>query len=275
MHCLAVLVVFGCFSSNTWQKCLAAIIIILANTRLLIISFPLSAFMFLYLSLGVNKNFYKKILTARTSLFNIGLSKGKNMTQKMTIWESLEKTDPKYTKPFKRPGGFSGTSINPTYAIKRMTEIFGVCGVAWGVYKPEFQLVELKTGEIMVYCTLSVWITTENGSSTLYGVGGDRVASIGKNGMSGDDEAFKKAYTDAVINALKFIGNAADLHLGMYDDSKYVNDLRQHFAEDPTDEFNEIISLLEKGTPREDLRPRVTKIWALLSKEQQNRLAAK
>lgn len=149
-------------------------------------------------------------------------------SKNMSLWDCLEKTDPKYTKTFKRPGGFSGTAQNPTYAIKKMTGIFGSCGTGWGFEKPEFQFITANEGEVLIYCTITLWYIGEGGEKhVVYGVGGDKSVSKTKYGLSGDDEACKKATTDALTNAMKYIGMAADIHLGMYDDSKYINSLKQ------------------------------------------------
>ena len=48
--------------------------------------------------------------------------------------------------------------------------------------------------------------------------------------MAPDDEAFKKAYTDAVNNALKFVGVGADIHMGQFEDSKYMKQVAEQFA---------------------------------------------
>lgn len=147
-------------------------------------------------------------------------------------WAELEKTDPKYTKQFSRPGGFKGTAQNPTYAIKKMTNHFGPAGVGWGLGKPEFTLVHGQDGEVLVYCVLELWYIDGDIKAITYGVGGDFAVSKNKNGLRADDEAFKKATTDAMTNAMKTIGVAADLHLGMFDDSKYVNAVDKEFREE-------------------------------------------
>lgn len=149
---------------------------------------------------------------------------------KTDLWDRLGKTDPKHTKQFKRAGGFSGTAIKPMWAFRRMTEEFGPCGIGWGVDKPEFQVVQAGE-ETLVYCTVSIWY--ENANGHVFGVGGDKVAGKNKYGLSTDDEAFKKAYTDALSNALKLIGMGADVHMGMFDDSKYVAEMRAEFADEP------------------------------------------
>lgn len=153
------------------------------------------------------------------------------MTENTALWDKLGKTDPKHTKPFKRAGGFSGTAIKPMWSYFRMTEEFGPCGTGWGVGEPVFQVVPAD-GEMLVYCTASIWYGKEK--STVYGVGGDKAVGKFSSGIRSDDEAFKKAFTDAVTNALKMIGVGADVHMGMFDDNKYVNTMKEEFpANDP------------------------------------------
>jgi hypothetical protein len=147
---------------------------------------------------------------------------------KTDLWDRLGKTDPAHTKPFKRSGGFSGTSIKPIYSYRRMTEEFGPCGEGWGINEPSFQVVTGSEGEVLVYCTVSIWHGTKD--KTVFGVGGDKVVVKQSSGLRGDDEAFKKAFTDGVTNALKLIGVGADVHMGMFDDDKYVNTLKQEIA---------------------------------------------
>lgn len=146
----------------------------------------------------------------------------------MQIWDALGKTDPAHTKDFSRAGGFKGTALRPMWAIKRLTEQFGPYGVGWGSGEPRFDLVHGQEGEVMVYCTVSVWHTDR--ANIGYGVGGDKAIARNKNGLFHDDEAFKKAHTDAVMNGFKMIGVGADIHMGMYEDSKYVAQIEREFA---------------------------------------------
>ena len=50
----------------------------------------------------------------------------------LALWNSVQATDPAYTKSFSRSGGFRGTAINHTYQQKRATEAFGPKGLGWG-----------------------------------------------------------------------------------------------------------------------------------------------
>lgn len=145
------------------------------------------------------------------------------------LWDRLGKTDPKHTKPFKRSGGFSGTSIKPIYSYRKMTEEFGPCGTGWGINEPSFQVVSGSDGEVLVYCTVSIWHGERD--RIVFGVGGDKAVVKQSSGLRTDDEAFKKAFTDGVTNALKMIGVGADVHMGMFDDDKYVNSLKEEFSD--------------------------------------------
>ena len=155
----------------------------------------------------------------------------------LELWEALRVTPTTATKPFQRAGGFRGKSIDPMYRYRRMTEHFGPCGKGWGIGKPEYQIVPAGD-EILVFCILDVWWMTPDKTGeihSLIGVGGDKVLTKGKYGISADDEGFKKAMTDAVGNAMKYIGIGADVYMGQHDDDKYVRAL-QH-QEDDAREF--------------------------------------
>jgi hypothetical protein len=165
------------------------------------------------------------------------VEKAKKEPDNLRVWNVLAKTDPRHTKPFKRAGGFSGTAVKPIWVVKRLTELFGPCGEGWGIGEPSFQVVTGDNREVMVYCTVSCWHGSPE--NVLYGVGGDKIVThIKANAQynrperwENDDEAFKKAFTDAVNNAFKFVGVAADVHMGQFDDSKYLKEVAAEFAE--------------------------------------------
>lgn len=154
------------------------------------------------------------------------------MSDNLTIWNTLGRTSPDQTKGFSRAGGFRGTAVKPVYTEQKMTELFGPCGIGWGFSEPTFQLVPGSDGQTAVYCWLSLWYVHGGARSMpVPGVGGDMVIVKQSSGLRTDDEAFKKAFTDAIGNAMKHIGMSADVHMGRFDDSKYVNELRREDAE--------------------------------------------
>lgn len=167
------------------------------------------------------------------------------------LWDKLGKTDPKQTKSFSRSGGFKGTAIKPMYSFHRMTETFGPCGTGWGVNQPSFQVVPGTDGESLVYCIASIWHGSKD--QVVFGVGGDKVVVKYASGLKSDDEAFKKAFTDAITNALKLIGVGADVHMGLFDDSKYVSSLKQEMTQkadteaDPQSAIGKAVTLTERN----------------------------
>lgn len=150
----------------------------------------------------------------------------------LRIWDALGKTDPKHTKGFQRSGGFKGTAVKPMWSNLRMTEMFGPCGIGWGMEKPTFETRE-AADEMLVFCTVALWYIEGETRAFVYGVGGDKYLIKQTSGLRTSDEAFKMAYTDALGNAMKFIGVAADVHMGLFDDSKYVESMKAEFAPKP------------------------------------------
>ena len=150
----------------------------------------------------------------------------------LEIWNKLGKTDPAQTKYFKRSGGFKGTAIKPVYTEQKMTETFGPVGTGWGFSEPTFKVEPGANGEMLVFCWLTLWYVHDGKrSDPIPGVGGDKLVAKFSSGLSSDDEAFKKAFTDAIGNAMKHLGMSADVHMGRFDDSKYVNDMNREVAE--------------------------------------------
>lgn len=146
----------------------------------------------------------------------------------LRIWNTLGKTDPKHTKGFKRSGGFAGTAVKPIWQTMRLTEYFGPAGSGWGMDEPTFQTVTAGE-EILVFCTVGLWYREGETMARVYGVGGDKVMGKNKYGPFTNDEAFKASYTDALSNAMKQIGVAADIHMGLFDDEKYVREAKREF----------------------------------------------
>jgi hypothetical protein len=165
------------------------------------------------------------------------------MSENTKLWDMLGRTDPAHVKKFKRAGGFEGTAIKPMWSYRRLTEEFGPCGYGWGVGEPSFQVVPGDNREVLVFCTVSAWYVCDGEKRFVHGVGGDKIVTHIKANdkyktperWQNDDEAFKKSFTDAVTNAFKLIGVGADVHMGLFDDNKYVNDMRQEFADPPPD----------------------------------------
>lgn len=150
----------------------------------------------------------------------------------MRVWDALIGTDPQHTSTFKRAGGFSGTAMRPMWAIKHMTEQFGPIGIGWGFEETGQKIIEAGE-EMLVYSKASVWYA--DGAQIAHTPsqwGGDKIMVKRRDGsVQSDDEAPKKALTDAVLKCLSYIGLGADIHLGQFEDSKYVEEINQQYRE--------------------------------------------
>ena len=148
------------------------------------------------------------------------------MSDNLKLWNAVEKTDPKYTKAFSRAGGFSGTAINATYLIRKATELWGPVGNAWGFDIADEKYVPGCEGTVIH--VVRIQFRHPEGAFPTFG----QTTFVGKNknGPFTDEEAPKKSLTDAITKALSMLGFAADVHLGLYDDNKYVNDRKAEFG---------------------------------------------
>lgn len=147
-------------------------------------------------------------------------------------WEALFRTDPTFTKPFVGPGGFRGTATSPTFLHLQLTEHFGPIGEGWGCGRPEWQIINAGEQGILIYCTVECWYKDTDGERRfLPGVGGDRAVKKDNRGTFPDDDAAKKAITDAIGNAFSRLGAGADIRLGLFNDVKYLAQTKEDFQQ--------------------------------------------
>lgn len=99
--------------------------------------------------------------------------------------------------------GAAGLSdINPQWRIERMTELFGPVGTGW-TWEP----VDVTERDGVLYAHVVVIYYDFGGkqSKPIHGYGGT------KFGMKDDSDIYKSTMTDAVSNALRYLGIGADV----------------------------------------------------------------
>ena len=146
-------------------------------------------------------------------------------------WDQLKKTDPVFTKKVNK--GFGEiTTIDPISQIMKMTEVFGPIGEGWN-YK-----VEYKTTADLVFAEVKVAhkkLCTTGDTINMYEWDWYgpvcSVQKLWRKTGALDDEAPKKAMTDALTKALSHLGTSADVFLGLHDNSKYVENLKKEINE--------------------------------------------
>jgi len=156
-----------------------------------------------------------------------------SFNSKRLIWDKVKHTDPRWTKSFGKFGK-PLTAIDPMYQIMVMTDTFGPVGKGWNykvsyTYTPTLVFAEVSVAHEK-FCTTGDTINMYDWD--YYGPVSSVQALTKKNGLL-DDEAPKKAMTDALTKAFSHIGVSADVFLGMFDNSKYVEDMKEKFSQKP------------------------------------------
>ena len=112
------------------------------------------------------------------------------------------------------------TDINPMWRIKKLTELFGVCGVGWK-YEIVKEWIEKNGDEQAAFIAINLYIKDDGQwSDAIPGIGGSMFVTKEKAGLYTSDECFKMALTDALSVSCKALGIAADVYFDK-DKSKY------------------------------------------------------
>ena len=144
----------------------------------------------------------------------------------LALWNRVEKTNPAHTKDAKI-GQLSIKAINAQSQIKEATKQFGTYGNTWGLKNLKYSFMDIGTtkmamlgaefyypdGDFEIHTTLKIAYMTQ-----------------GANGyLKIDDDFMKKMETDVTTKALSKLGFNADVFMGLYDDNRYVNQMKEEF----------------------------------------------
>lgn len=123
------------------------------------------------------------------------------------------------------------TDINPMWRIKKLTEVFGVCGIGW-----KYEIVEkwietaMAKDEITANVIINLYIRDKEGkwSDPIPGIGGSMLVASEQKGLYVNDECYKMALTDAISVACKALGMGADVYWDK-DTTKYNDTKKDNF----------------------------------------------
>lgn len=139
----------------------------------------------------------------------------------MKLWQSVCVTDPKAVKPITGKQ-YKGNSPKPYWVIQRATEVFGPCGLGWGVQILS-ERFERFGDEALHIAHVKVWYIQDGKRGEIEQMGQTRAAYISAAGKHiVDEDAPKKSATDGMVKCLSMLGFAGDIFSGQWDDSKYV-----------------------------------------------------
>jgi hypothetical protein len=121
-------------------------------------------------------------------------------------------------------GRLSGKSdINPMWRLKKLTELFGPCGIGWKYTITKQWLEHGGNDEIAAFVNIDLFYKHEGAwSEAIPGTGGSAFVAKEKSGPYTSDECFKMALTDAISVACKALGFGADVYWDK-DRTKYGN----------------------------------------------------
>lgn len=142
--------------------------------------------------------------------------------ENLYIYESA-RTVPEGAKKKIGAGRLSGmTDINPMWRIKKLTELFGPCGIGWKIDNVEKSVLDGNDGVKVAVVDIDLFIKNgEQWSEPIHGTGGSTLVAKEKNGLYTSDEAFKMAYTDAISVSCKLLGFGADVYWDADRQTKY------------------------------------------------------
>jgi len=138
------------------------------------------------------------------------------------LWNEVFTTDPKAVKPITGKQ-YQGNSPKPYWIIKRATEVFGPCGISWGVEVVNERFERLTETDVLHVALINVWYEYEGKKGNVQQMGQTKACYLSSKGqMIIDEDAPKKSVTDGMVKCLSMIGFAGDIFSGRWDDSKYI-----------------------------------------------------
>lgn len=147
----------------------------------------------------------------------------------MDLWDRYADIDPKFTKAITGKD-YGGTSPNPQYVIRCLTEMFGPVGkgFGWTVLADEFQALG---DSYLHWCRIRFWWADESGAHHSVEEYGQTKAAYTTSGGKYriDEDAPKKSLTDAIIKGASHLGIAGNIFLGRWDDQKYVSEVNADY----------------------------------------------
>lgn len=131
----------------------------------------------------------------------------------LDIYEAA-KTVPKEAQKTIKGGRLNGfTDINPMWRIRKLTELFGPCGIGWYYTTDRKWLEPCETGEVAAFADISLYIKVAGEwSNPIPGTGGSTFVASESKGKRMSDEAYKMAVTDAISVACKNLGFGAEIY---------------------------------------------------------------
>lgn len=147
------------------------------------------------------------------------------MENNLEFYDKLKEVPENAKKPI-QAGRLRGmTDINPMWRIKRLTEVFGPCGLGWKYEIKNKEIYFSENNEQVAIVDILLYVKYGNTwSEAIPGTGGSMLVAKESGGLHTNDEAFKMALTDAISVASKALGLGATVYWEQ-DKTKYLSGL--------------------------------------------------
>lgn len=150
----------------------------------------------------------------------------------LKLWRSVFNTNPDAVKPITGKS-YQGNSPKPYWLIEQATKHFGACGIGWGVEVVNQSFQQVSSDDYLHTAIVRVWYLLDGKRGVIEQAGGTKAAYKTSSGkIMIDEDAAKKSITDGMVKCLSMIGFAGDIFSGRWDDSKYVNEMREYFEDE-------------------------------------------
>ncbi len=144
----------------------------------------------------------------------------------LSIWNKVQHTDPAQVKRTSN-GRFEFCTIDPQYQILEATKLWGPYGDAWGLFDLKWTTFPTEPPTLMLEASFSYPIVDKKSGES---APAEFPIAVDMRLKPGDD-CCKKLMTSARSKALSYLGFSADIFLGKFDDSQYVDEMKTRFGD--------------------------------------------
>lgn len=189
----------------------------------------------------------------------------------LDLYEKVRKVPEEAQKKIEAGRLKGKTDINPMWRIKKLTEMFGVCGFGWYTKVTNKWVDEGANGERTVNVEIDLFVKMDGEwSMPIHGIGGSVLIAKESAGLRTDDDCYKKAYTDAISVACKALGFGGDIYW-QNDPTKYRTETQNEGGRYAMNDKTPAKKVEEKAPAK--LEKRITKtelvaVWGVPDVEQ-------
>ncbi len=196
----------------------------------------------------MSKDYSEKLAMAESKATLLASETTTEGRENLKLWKSVEKTPPDMTKDV-RFGKRHYTTVDPQWQLRIATALWGPYGASWGMRNLNWTVIETNESDAQGHYKGSAVILK---AEFFYPLDGEEVAFeiMNDDRFKANEETLKKLVTNTRSKALSWLGFSADVFMGKFDDTSYVEDLKKKFGDQ--DAFTNTIAAAIRTAKDED-----------------------